>query len=310
MALAVLAAEPGNVHPGATAPGVKALEAPGLHNLFALVTNVLSGSSPEGEEGFAALKKLGVKTIISVDGAKPDIVAARQWGLRYVHLPHGYDGISSNLQLRLARAAQELPGPIYVHCHHGKHRGPTAAAVLCLAQDGWNSAQAESWLRLAGTATHYTGLYEVVRTFHQPTPEQIRSVPPEFPEVAAVSGLVETMVEVDERWDHLKQVRAAGYQVPREHPDLKPAHEAVMLWEHYREARRLPESARRGADFIDRLAMAEAEAHEAERLLRLFAAEPKDELRPKLDQAFDAIGKTCSSCHLSHRDSAGTGKAE
>ena len=29
----------------------------------------------------------------------------------------------------LARAARTLPGPIFVHCHHGMHRGPAAAAV-------------------------------------------------------------------------------------------------------------------------------------------------------------------------------------
>ena len=291
---------------GALPPGVKAFAVPGLHNVFALGTNVYSGSSPEGNEGFAALAKLGVKTIITVDGAKPAVESARRHGIRYVHLPHGYNGINTSLQLLLAKAAESLPGPIYVHCHQGQHRGPTAAAVICMANDGWTAAQAESWLRTAGTATNYVGLYDVVRGFQRPSVEQLRSTPGTFPEAAKVSGLVDAMVEIDEHWLHLKAIRAADYGVPSQHPDIKPANEAVILWEHYREAQRLPDAAHHGTDFVARLRAAESEAREAEGLLGLFALEPKREIRAQLDKTFDAMAKTCASCHQAYRDSAAT----
>lgn len=74
---------------------------------------MLSGSSPESDEAFAALSRLRVKTIISVDGAQPDVASAHRHGLRYVHLPHGYGGISTEVQLRLVKAARTLPGPIH-----------------------------------------------------------------------------------------------------------------------------------------------------------------------------------------------------
>jgi protein tyrosine phosphatase (PTP) superfamily phosphohydrolase (DUF442 family) len=286
----------------AAPPGVKPLEAPGIHNLFALGTNVFSGSTPARAEGFAALAKLGVKTIISVDGAKPEVELARQHGLRYVHLPHGYDGISTNLQLQLAKAAQALPGPIYVHCHHGKHRGPAAAAVICLADQGWSTAQAEAFLTAAGTATNYAGLYDVVRAFQKPTAEQLEALSADFPETAKVSGLVDAMVQIDERWEHLKAVRAAGYRAPPDHPDIQPANETVILWEHYRESRRLPETIEHGTDLIKRFEQAELEAKEVEHLLRLFAVEAKPEIRTQLDRAFDAVAKSCSTCHKAHRD--------
>lgn len=293
---------------GAPAPalaGVVPLEAPGIHNLFALGTNVYSGSSPEGEEAFKALQKLGVKTIITVDGARPDVETARRHGMRYVHLPHGYDGISTNLQTQLAKAGQVLPGPIYVHCHHGKHRGPTAAAIICMANNDWSPFQGEAWLQTAGTASAYKGLYESVRMFRAPSAEQLRSVAAEFPETATVSGLVDAMVETDERWEHLKAVRAAGYKPPPDHPDIDPANEAVILWERYREAQRLPESAKHGGDFIDRLNAAELEAKEAERLLRLYATDPKPEFIGRLNRAFDAIAESCISCHREYRNPSG-----
>ena len=113
------------------------------------------------------------------------------------------------------------------------------------------------------------------------------------------------MVEIDERWDHLKAVRKAGYLVPKEQPDILPAHEAVLLWEHYREAQRLPEAARRGEKFLGLLRSAEAIAKETEELLRQFAAEPKPELHVRLNNRFDALGQSCVSCHKSFRDVAG-----
>lgn len=286
--------------------GVEPLaDPPGIHNLFALGTNVFSGSTPEGEDGFAALRKLGVKTIVSVDGAKPDVALAKKHGMRYVHLPHGYDGINTNLQVQLAKVGDALSGPIYVHCHHGRHRGPAAAALICMWKDGWTSEQADAWLRAAGTSSHYSGLYQALKNFKKPSAAALSAVSSDFRETAQVSGLVDAMLGIDERWENLKAVRAAGYRPPTDHPDIKPANEAVILWEHYREAQRLPDSAQHGTNFVERLKIAEDEVKEAERLLRAFATDATPEIRIQLDQAFDAIGKTCASCHIAYRDVAG-----
>jgi protein tyrosine phosphatase (PTP) superfamily phosphohydrolase (DUF442 family) len=286
-------------------PGFRRINEPGINNLFALGTNIFAGSTPDGDVGFESLAKLGVKTIITVDGAKPDITAAHKFGMRYVHLPHGYDGISTNVQLMLAKAGRELPGPIYVHCHHGQHRGPTAAAVICMADQGWSRERAEAFLVTAGTSTNYTGLYETVREFNMPSVELLRTLPDKFPETAKVSGLVDAMVGIDERWEHLKAVRAAGYLTPPDHPDIVPANETVILWEHFREARRLPEVVQHGEDMIVQFKEAEAVAKEAGRLLRLFAGDASPGIREQLNQSFDLMGRSCSICHKAFRNPAG-----
>ena len=108
---------------------LKKLPARHLPNALQVHLQVISGGQPEGEAGFAELKGLGIKTIISVDGAKPDLELAKKFGLRYVHLPHGYDGIPEERVEELAKAVRDLPGPIYIHCHHGKHRSPAAASA-------------------------------------------------------------------------------------------------------------------------------------------------------------------------------------
>jgi hypothetical protein len=64
-----------------------------LPNLVRVHEKVISGGLPEGDAAFQELAALGVKTIISVDGMTPDVGMAAKHGLRYVHLPHGYDGM-------------------------------------------------------------------------------------------------------------------------------------------------------------------------------------------------------------------------
>ena len=78
--------------PIAAAPPER-LDLPGLENVYRLGPQLYSGGEPRGEEAFAALRALGIKTAISVDGATPDTETAQKFGIRYVHLPVGYDGI-------------------------------------------------------------------------------------------------------------------------------------------------------------------------------------------------------------------------
>src|SRR5688572_15242056 len=173
------------------APGVKPLRSAHLENFFSIDGNVLSGSSPHDEQGFQELKALGVKTIISVDGEKPDVEAARKYGMRYIHTPIGYDGTTLSNASRIAKAADTADGAVYVHCHHGKHRGPGAVAVICESRGIWSASQGEAWLKQAGTSPDYPGLYRMAATFHKSA--DYSNNPASLPERAAVSGLVDAM---------------------------------------------------------------------------------------------------------------------
>jgi protein tyrosine phosphatase (PTP) superfamily phosphohydrolase (DUF442 family) len=283
------------------AQGEAKIEAPGLHNVYRINDRLLSGSSPEGDEGFHSLQKLGIRTVISVDGATPDVERARKYGLRYVHLPIGYDGVSERQALRLARAVRDLPGRVYIHCHHGQHRGPAAAAVVHLCLDekcGVETALAE--MRRAGTDPRYTGLYAAPRMIHRPTSEELDRVPGDFPETAEVAALAQVMVGVDETWERLKQVRRAGWKTPRDHPDLDPAHEALQLVEHYREAGRLPQVRERSEEFRRWLSEGESGARELESLLRPPDRKPVTEA--VAEKAFQGASAACARCHAKYRD--------
>jgi protein tyrosine phosphatase (PTP) superfamily phosphohydrolase (DUF442 family) len=280
------------------------LELPGLHNVYRLTPGLYSGGGPEGDEGFRSLQRLGVKTVVSVDGARPDVARARRHGLRYVHLPVGYDGIPGPQVLRLARAARDLPGPVYVHCHHGKHRGPAAAAVIHLCLDDRCSVEtALEELRRAVTDPRYSGLYAAVRQLRRPTKAELDGVPADFPSVAEVAALAQVMVQVDERWGHLQQVRAAGWKVLPDHPDVDPPHEALQLAQQFREAARLPQVKARPAEFRRWLAEAEAGLSAFEGVLRqVKGAGTVDAVAA--EAAFRRASADCVRCHGKYRDVA------
>jgi protein tyrosine phosphatase (PTP) superfamily phosphohydrolase (DUF442 family) len=274
---------------------VKAIPADGLENFFQVATNLFSGGSPVGDEGFESLAKLGIKTIITVDGAQPDLRRARAHGMRYVHLPHGYDGISRETQLKLVKAIEVVEGPVYIHCHHGKHRGPAAAAVVCMAKMDWTAGDALKWLGAAGTGTNFVGLFATVRDFRRPSREELAKTSADFKETQRISGLVDSMVAIDQTFDRLKTLRGAANS---DGPDNHLISEATLLREHFREARRLEDSKKRGDGFLKRLA-------EAEDLTATF----EDSLTSSTDavgveRAFTGLEKSCVSCHRTHRDEA------
>jgi hypothetical protein len=74
------------------------LELPGIEHYRRWSTRLGQGSQPGGDASFAALAQQGFRTILSVDGAMPDVDAAARHGLRYVHVPIGYDGIDPDEQ--------------------------------------------------------------------------------------------------------------------------------------------------------------------------------------------------------------------
>jgi protein tyrosine phosphatase (PTP) superfamily phosphohydrolase (DUF442 family) len=293
---------PGAAHPPGLPASVEQIRIAGVENAFRISPALFSGGQPEGAASFAALRTLGVKTILSVDGSRPDAEAARAAGLRYVHLPVGYDGIPGDQALKIVQAASTLPGPVFIHCHHGKHRGPAAVALCGMALGGWTPDQAVAWLTLAGTSRDYAGLYETVRRFRPPAPEALRRVPPSWPERATVTALAEAMVEIDQRWDVLKAYRAGGHDRPANSPEFDPLHEALQLRESFREAGRLDEARERGAQFLEALRRAEGLAGELENSLRGLRKGTTPESRAKVDAVLTRIGKDCVSCHARFRD--------
>jgi protein tyrosine phosphatase (PTP) superfamily phosphohydrolase (DUF442 family) len=278
------------------------LKLEGIENVYRVGPGLFSGGEPRGYDDFSALRKLGVTTVISVDGSRPDVDEARQLGIRYIHLPVGYDGIPREQAVRLIRAIQSVDGPVFVHCHHGRHRGPTAVALCGIATQGWSKDQALAWMKHAGTSPDYRGLFATVRDFTSPSADEMQQDKGELPELAKVPALVEAMVQIDERWDRLKAIREAGFKAPKDHPDIDPPHEALQLAEAFRELLRLDETKGRGENFVRKMETAEQHAKDLQRALRLFAGQSTATGRSNVETAYAAAARSCTGCHAEYRD--------
>lgn len=274
---------------GQQPPGSAAL--PTIPHLQTVADGVFSGAQPRGEQDFAALANMGVKTIVSVDGVRPDIEAAKKHGLRYIHIPFGYDSVDDRAVSSLTRVAREPLGTLYVHCHHGKHRGPAAAAIICLAAGDFHRAEAEDYLERAGTSSSYAGLWRSIRTYQIPPAD---AALPELVAVAKVDGLTEWMARLGRAADELKIAQAAGWQVPDDHPDLVPAHQALLLQEGLRESLRQ-------LDAVQNKAYGEA-MRKSESLADSLVAAVEAHDTKAADQAFQALTTACGKCHADHRN--------
>jgi protein tyrosine phosphatase (PTP) superfamily phosphohydrolase (DUF442 family) len=279
------------------AKGPEKIESSVLPNAYRLTGKILSGGQPQGEAAFSQLKKLGVRTVISVDGAKPDVELAKKYGLQYVHLPHGYDGIPEHRLLELTKAVRELPGPIYIHCHHGRHRSSAAAAAACVSAGDLNNDQGLAVLAAAGTSQDYRGLFQSVREARPIDARESRDLKVEFRETVAVPPMADAMTAIEHTHDHLKTVAGAGWKATEKHADIDPPHEALLLREHFTELLRTDEAKKLSAAFRRLLEESETEARSLEELLR--SGKPDEQ---KLDAQFARITARCTSCHKEFRD--------
>ena len=273
-------------------PSVPAGEAPApdsLPNYRRWSARLIQGGQPEGEEAYAALAARGVTLVLSVDGLPPDLEAARKHGLQVAHVPVGYDGIEAAEALQIVRASRDAQGAIYVHCHHGRHRGPAAAALARIALEGITSAEAERGLG-ESCSPRYPGLFASVRAFRAPDAAALEAAP--APPVAVRPlGTRSAMLAIDQLWEGLRAAERAGWSSPPAHPDVQPAHQATLLWEAFRELGRLEQAEPFAAP------AAESEA---------LSAQLRDALEAGDTAAASAVSarlvERCDSCHADFRN--------
>lgn len=118
------------------APGVS------IENFGKVNETYYRGAQPD-REGFAELKRLGVKTVVDLrKDVKRDAQGwAREAGLSYINIP-----LESSKPATEEEAAYFLKlvndpanQPVYVHCKGGRHRTGALTAVYRITHDGWTA---------------------------------------------------------------------------------------------------------------------------------------------------------------------------
>ena len=273
----------------------KPIDLKGVHNVVSYAPDVVCGGQPEGHEGLESLAAMGIRTIISVDGATPDVEGARSLGLRYVHLPISYDTVTPERQTQLAQALANCDGPIYVHCHHGKHRSSAAVGTALVGCGRLSPDDAAARMKVSGLAKDYTGLWQAVAEAKPLDASRLKADPASFPSICKVTGMVATMAEIDMVNDLLKQAGKAAWQAPADHPDLVAAKEAARLAALFAQLEKDPDSMRQPAEYQTLLKRSIDES------AALDAAVRANE-HAKADQLIQTLNKTCKECHKVWRD--------
>ena len=151
---------------------IEKLSIDGVKNVYRLSSRIITGGQPDAEAGFAELQKLGIKTIVSVTDATPDEEAAKKYGMKYVHVPMDYEGLSPEQREKILGTVTETSEPVYIHCNSGRNRGATAAAICLIGVEGKSNEEAILWMKMRGVDEEKQKLYEAVRNYNpEPTTE-------------------------------------------------------------------------------------------------------------------------------------------
>ena len=280
---------------------------PGLHNVYRLSDTIISGSEPHDEEALAQLAAWGVRTVISVDGKAPDLEGAAKSDLTYVHIPLRYSGMSDEQISQMAKSFRELEAPFYVHCFHGKHRGPAAAAVGRVALDGLDREVAIAEMRQwSTTASKYEGLYSSVATSRIPSAEETAVFDFDFTPSHSFDGIRDGMIRMTRVFDDIKLVRKAGWKTDPAHPDLDPLQTATQLAQYFRACGEIESTETRNEDYVEMMAEGVAASEEILRLLTdcraADAGADPASIADQLELAFDAAAESCADCHSIYRN--------
>lgn len=128
----------------------------GVENFAKISDGLYRGAQPT-PEGFAQLKKMGIKTIVNLRSFNSDRSEMKGTELQYVHIyckawhPEDEDVVKF---LKVMQEPKNLP--VFVHCQHGADRTGMMVAVYRILHQGWPADE-------AAKETHNFGFHKIFR---------------------------------------------------------------------------------------------------------------------------------------------------
>ena len=164
---------------------------PEIKDLIRVDANVYRGRQP-GDESFATLAQMGVKTVIDLRGgsihAPREKKLVEKAGMRYV--VEGVSGIFPPRDEQIARllAVMRDPAavPVFVHCKRGADRSGVLIACYRMVRYGWTNQQALDEAR----ADRFSSLEVLMRRYIRRFDPARLNIPVDAPAVAADGHLL------------------------------------------------------------------------------------------------------------------------
>lgn len=131
------------------------LDTLGVENLHRFTPTMYRSAQPR-IANVAALKALGIRTIVSLRSFNDDRKVFAGSGIRLVRVPINTWSIDDAKVLRALVAIREAEkqGPVLIHCMHGADRTGVVAAAYRMAVQGWDKESARQEMFRGGYGYH------------------------------------------------------------------------------------------------------------------------------------------------------------
>ena len=127
---------------------------PGLPNFHQVSDTLYRGAQPE-EEGFAELKKMGIKTVVNLRTFHSDRDECAEAGLDYIKINmQAWEGETEEIVDFLKIVTDPEKQPVFVHCQHGADWTGTVCAFYRMAIEGWSKLSRHDAVDLAQQFEH------------------------------------------------------------------------------------------------------------------------------------------------------------
>lgn len=115
----------------------------GVKNLHCICDDLYRSGQPD-EDGFSALEKLGIRSVLNLREYHKDTRKARHTGLHLMAYPVAAGEVTAADIENCLRLIKDAPKPVLVHCWHGSDRTGIVVAAYRIVFQGWSVEAAEN----------------------------------------------------------------------------------------------------------------------------------------------------------------------
>lgn len=135
---------------------------PGLKKVGRVAQGVYRGAQPTSE-GYATLKKMGIRTIVNLRTTESEKKAVEAAGMKSVEIPLGMfnNGDAEKVDKIVAVMADPSNRPVFVHCKLGQDRTGVVVAAYRMKIEQWPLRLAEAEMESFG----FNGVWVNLRNF-------------------------------------------------------------------------------------------------------------------------------------------------
>lgn len=142
------------------------LHANGIHKFGRVDTWLYRGSQPD-EDGYASLRALGIRTVLSLREERDDRPLLSAYGLKGIHIPMNpaRPPTASEQRRFLSLLADTALHPIFIHCVRGRDRTGVMIGSYRVLIQGWKPNEAIGEMRyFEHSRRDYPALERYIRT--------------------------------------------------------------------------------------------------------------------------------------------------